>query len=108
MSNTKISYIRGTSPESVAGHFSDDSASFQHGGGNGEGGDMLERVKRLEEKMSSVAIDVAILKDKVATKEDIQSSKVELHKELNAQTWKIIGAIVIAITLAVLSKYFIR
>jgi hypothetical protein len=82
--------------------------TIRHGDGNGGGSDMLERVKKLEEKMSSVAIDVAILKDKVATKEDIQSSKVELHKELNAQTWKIIGAIVIAISIAVLSKYFIK
>ncbi|MBN5322988.1 hypothetical protein JY479_23560 [Serratia marcescens] len=69
---------------------------------------MLERVKKLEEKMSSIAVDVAILKDKVATKEDIQSNKVELHKELNAQTWKIVVALVVAVTLAVLSKYFIK
>ncbi|WP_260440724.1 hypothetical protein [Serratia marcescens] len=80
----------------------------KHSDGNGGGSDMLERVKKLEEKMSSIAVDVAILKDKVATKEDIQSNKVELHKELNAQTWKIVVALVVAVTLAVLSKYFIK
>ncbi|EEG3099142.1 hypothetical protein N0D16_002690 [Salmonella enterica] len=69
---------------------------------------MLQRVKYLEDKLSDIAIDVAILKDKAATKEDIGNVKVDLHKDLNAQTRKIISALFIAVLLAVLSHYFIK
>ena len=76
--------------------------------GGGGGDDMLQRVKELENKVATLVTDVAIIKDKLASKEDIQSVKTELHKELNAQTWKIITAIVITVLLAVFSKYFIK
>ncbi|AKK79561.1 hypothetical protein K1J20_04260 [Enterobacter hormaechei] len=69
---------------------------------------MLQRVKELETKVATLVTDVAIIKDKLASKEDIQSVKTELHKELNAQTWKIITALVITVLLAVFSKYFIK
>ncbi|KTJ31031.1 hypothetical protein ASU87_18735 [Enterobacter roggenkampii] len=69
---------------------------------------MLQRVKDLEAKVATLVTDVAIIKDKLATKEDIQSVKTELHKELNAQTWKIIAVLVITVLLAVFSKYFIK
>ncbi|CAH0294743.1 hypothetical protein EEAAV_10180 [Rahnella aceris] len=70
-------------------------------GGNGGGDDMLERVKALEEKMTSMITDIAILKETVATKES-------LHKELNAQTWKIVVAIIVVVIMALLSKYFLK
>ncbi|WP_253283092.1 hypothetical protein [Cedecea davisae] len=80
-----------------------------YGGGNGGGDDnMLQRVKDLEIKVATLVTDVAIIKDKLATKEDIQSVKTELHKELSAQTWKIITALVITVLLAVFSRYFIK
>ncbi|HBU6900744.1 TPA: hypothetical protein MD569_002759 [Klebsiella pneumoniae] len=69
---------------------------------------MLQRVKELENKVATLVTNVAIIKDKLASKEDIQSVKTELHKELNAQTWKIITAIVITVLLAVFSKYLIK
>ncbi|EJI2433988.1 hypothetical protein NEK12_005000 [Salmonella enterica] len=69
---------------------------------------MHQRVKYLEGKLSDIAIDVAILKDKTATKEDIGNVKVDFHKDLNAQTWKIISALFIAVLLAELSHYFIK
>ncbi|AMA06339.1 hypothetical protein E6P18_05255 [Salmonella enterica] len=69
---------------------------------------MLQRVKELETKVATLVTDVAIIKDKLASKEDIQSVKTELHKELNAQTWKIITALVITVLIAVFSKYFIK
>ncbi|EOE7048797.1 TPA: hypothetical protein ACJJ17_005087 [Enterobacter hormaechei subsp. xiangfangensis] len=72
-----------------------------HGNGNGGGDDMLERVKNLETKVTSLVTDVAVLKETVATKE-------ALHKELNSQTWKIIVALVVAVSMAVLSKYFLK
>ncbi|WP_261977365.1 MULTISPECIES: hypothetical protein [Enterobacter] len=77
-------------------------------GGDGGGDDVLQRVKDLEAKVATLVTDVAIIKDKLATKEDIQSVKTELHKELNAQTWKIIAVLVITVLLAVFSKYFIK
>lgn len=80
----------------------------RHGGGGSGGDDMLLRVKELEGKVTALVTDVAIIKDKLATKEDIQSVKTELHKELNAQTWKIIIAFVITVLIAVFSKYFIK
>ncbi|EKS4803947.1 hypothetical protein QB810_000008 [Salmonella enterica] len=69
---------------------------------------MHQRVKYLEGNLSDIAIDVAILKDKTATKEDIGNVKVDFHKDLNAQTWKIISALFIAVLLAALSHYFIK
>lgn len=77
-----------------------DHHEHKKGGGNGGGNDMLDRVKALEDKVSTMAIDIAVLKETVATKET-------LHKELNSQTWKIIAALVIAVSMAVLTKYFI-
>lgn len=58
--------------------------------------------------LRQIATDVAILKDKAATKEDIANVKVDFHKALNNQTWKIISALFIAVLLAVLSHYFIK
>ena len=81
---------------------------FKDGDGSGGGDDMLQRVKDLEVKVATLVTDVAIIKDKLASKEDIQSVKTEMHKELNAQTWKIIGSLVVAVLIAVLSKYYIK
>ena len=69
----------------------------QYGAGNGGSEDIPNRVKALEDKVSTTAIDIAVLKETVATKET-------LHKELNFQTWKIIEALVIAVSMAVLIK----
>lgn len=73
----------------------------QHGGGNGGDGDMLKRVEKLEEKVISISSDLAVIKATMCTKED-------LHKELNAQTWKIVIALVVTVLIAVFSKYFIK
>ncbi len=102
MSSDKVVELRPN--QNVARHDGNIVASgsyYRHGNGNGGGGDMLDRVKALEDKVSTMAIDVAVLKETVATKET-------LHKELNAQTWKIIAALVIAVAMAVLTKYFIK
>lgn len=58
--------------------------------------------------LRQITTDVAILKDKAATKEDIANVKVDFHKDLNNQTRKIISALFIAVLLAVLSHYFIK
>lgn len=108
-SDNKVTHLRPNQDisRSDGNPFSDDSYS-KYSGGNGGGDDMLQRIKDLEGKVAMLITDVAIIKDKLATKEDIQSVKTELHKELNAQTWKIIAALVISVLLAVLSKYYIK
>lgn len=65
-------------------------------GGGGDDGDMEARVTKLEalaekmgERLSNIERDVAVMKATGATKED-------LHKELHATTWKLVGAIVLA------------
>ncbi|AXF78747.1 hypothetical protein AV903_08525 [Erwinia tracheiphila] len=82
-------------------HKIENQASLFYGNGNGGGGDMLERVKKLEEQVASIGTDIAVIKATICTKEDLQ-------KELNSQTWKIILALVVTILIAVLSKYFIK
>jgi len=91
------SHLKVVKPDETA----DDYDTNRHGSGGGGGGDMLDRVKALEDKVSTMAIDIAVLKETVATKET-------LHKELNSQTWKIVAALVIAVSMAVLTKYFIK
>lgn len=73
----------------------------EHGGGDGGGDDMLKRIEKLEEKIISISCDLAVIKATMSTKED-------LHKELNGQTWKIVIALVITVLIAVFSKYFIK
>jgi len=79
------------------GQSSQADTPYEHGGGNGGGDQMLERVKKLEEKVVSLGTDLATM-----------STKEDLHKELNNQTWKIILALVVAVLMAVLSRYFIK
>lgn len=71
-------------------------------GGTGDGGDnMLERIKKLEDKIVTISTDMAIIKATMCTKED-------LHKEMNGQTWKIIIALIVTVLIAVFSRYFIK
>lgn len=75
--------------------------TVKYGSGNGGGDDMLKRVEKLEEKIVSISSDLAVIKATMSTKEDLQ-------KELNGQTWKIVIALVVTVLIAVFSKYFIK
>lgn len=58
---------------------------------------MLEkRVKQLEDDLSALRTDVAIIKSNYATKEDIASVRIEVHQAISAQT-KWLAATMIAI-----------
>jgi hypothetical protein len=54
------------------------------GGGSEPPMELTERVAALEADMRNVREGVAVIKSNYATKED-------LHREINAQTWKFIG-----------------
>lgn len=61
------------------------------GGGGGGGGEMLEsRVAKLEQDLTSLKVDISVIKSNYATRED-------LHKEIGIQT-KWIAATIIATT----------
>lgn len=71
--------------------------SFDGGGGGGYDQPMEERVKKLEdlvsktvERVVNIERDVAVMRSNYATKEDIKGIAVDLHKELSAQTWKLV------------------
>ncbi|BET96553.1 hemolysin XhlA [Xenorhabdus taiwanensis] len=55
-------------------------------GGDGGGGDMETRVKKLEEDVHSIKVDLAVIKSNYATKEDISSVRIEVHKAIANQT----------------------
>jgi len=85
--------------------------TVQYGSGNGGGDDMLERIKKLEDKMASLAIDVAVIKSNYATSADVASVKVEvasvkaevanaksdLHSAMRLQALAIIGSVLAAV-----------
>lgn len=75
-------------------HLVDSTSPLQHNpsfdDGDGSGGDMLKRLEKLEDKVSSLMTDIAVIKSNYATKED-------LHKEIGVQT-KWIAATIIGTT----------
>lgn len=71
-----------------------------HDGGNGGGDDMLQRVKELEKDVQQMKTDIAVIKETMCT-------KAYLHQELNGQTWKIIGAMIVTVLMSLLAKHFL-
>lgn len=77
------------------------------GDGNGGGDDMLERIKKLEEKVSTLVTDIAVIKSNYATGSDIASVKTEvanakadLHSALRLQALTIIGSMIAIVSVA--------
>lgn len=84
---------------------SDDILRF--GGGDGGGDDMHERVKKLEEMVSTLATDIAVIKSNYATNVDVASVKTEianakadLHSALRLQALTIIGSMIAIVSIA--------
>lgn len=79
-------------------------ASLFNGSGSGGGDDMLVRVKKLEDQMTSLITDVAVIKSNYATREDISKLNVslegvrtELHKAVSSQTKWLIASLFIVL-----------
>lgn len=79
----------------------------EYGGGNGGGGNMEERIKVLEDKVASIATDIAVIRSNYATKEDtsgirieVANSKAELHSALRTQALTIIGSMIAIVGIA--------
>lgn len=75
-----------------------------NGNGNGGGGDMQERIKKLEDQVSSMVVDVAVIKSNYATSADVASvkteianAKSELHSAMRLQALAIIGSVLAAV-----------
>ncbi|BBP99116.1 hypothetical protein BSFA1_42450 [Burkholderia sp. SFA1] len=65
------------------------------GGGGGDDGRMEQRIAALEAanlETRDRLIKIETRMEALASKEDLQKLRSELHESLNAQTWKIIGA----------------
>lgn len=78
-------------------------ASIASGGGGGDNNAMEARVRALEQNMTDVRERLARIEmrlEQTATKSDL----VDVYKAINAQTWRLIGAVtalVVAVTFIV-------
>jgi hypothetical protein len=77
---------------------------FDGGGGGGYDGGMEARVAKLEsiaektsERFGALDTNIAVIRTlleemnaRVATKADVAAARVDMHKEINAQTWKLV------------------
>jgi len=85
----------------------EDYNTIRRGGGDGGGDDMLERVKKLEEKVNSLVTDIAVIKSNYATsadvsnvKSEIANAKADLHSALRIQALTIIGSVIATVGIA--------
>lgn len=85
-----------------------------NGGGPPHNGDMEARVAKLEaiaettrDKIAGVETRLAVIEKTMATKDDLQAMRVDLHKEINAQTWKLVTFVCGFGTALVGAVYFI-
>jgi hypothetical protein len=65
------------------------------GGEPPDDGSMQKRVEKLEADLATLKTDVAVIRANYATRADItgeaSSIRAELHREIGAQTWKLIS-----------------
>ncbi|WP_157222211.1 hypothetical protein [Chromobacterium haemolyticum] len=86
----------------------------EESGGPPHNGDMEARVSKLEtiaettrDRLTGVETRLTVIERTMVTKEDLQLLKVDLHKEINAQTWKLVTFICGFGSALVAAVYFI-
>ncbi|MBM2884067.1 hypothetical protein JFK97_06655 [Chromobacterium phragmitis] len=69
----------------------------EHAGGPPHNGDMEARISKLEaiaettrDRLAGVETRLTVIEQAMATKEDLHLLRADLHKEINAQTWKLV------------------
>lgn len=70
------------------------SSNFATNGRPPYDGDMEARVSKLEVGALDTRDRLIKIESAMATKEDLLRLEVKLHQELNAQTWRLIGAMI--------------
>jgi len=48
----------------------------------------------MEKRWTHLEQEVHVIRETMATREDIQGLRVELHKSLSAQTWRMVTALI--------------
>jgi hypothetical protein len=84
--------------------------SFDGGGGGGYDHPMEERVKKLEEFAAEVRTDLRAIDTrltKIEVKLDTFATTADLHKEMSAQTWRLVTFVCSFGTALVAATYFI-
>lgn len=106
MSNL-YTFPNSSQPSGYNGSSDGDILSIKGSGGGGGGNDMFEkRLGKLEEDVSSLKTDLAIIKANYSTKEDIASVRIEVHQSISAQTKWIAATIIGTTALALgIAKY---
>jgi archaellum component FlaC len=84
MAKDHMRLVSATSPEDLAdGHGIDNERSLERGGGNGGGGNMTERLDKLEKKVE--AIDSTLIR--------LNESLIRLDSKIDLQSSKLTGAL---------------
>lgn len=88
MAKDHVRLVSATSPEDLTdGHGIDNERSLEHGGGNGGGGNMTERLEKLEKKVEAIDSTLSRLNEsliRLDSKIDLQSSKLTGALELQS------------------------
>jgi hypothetical protein len=68
---------------------------------------MEDRIIMLEHTLAALQADVGVIRSNYATREDVTHVGVDLLKEMNGQTWRIISWVTTTATLLTAAVYFI-
>lgn len=101
MKMAKVDYLRAVDSRGIVPN------NEEFNGGDGGGGDgMLNRIKKLEDDVQGMKVDLAIIKSNYATKTDIQTTRTAISDAKNSIIMWVVSTIFLAQLLPVLLKKF--